>query len=54
MPELIGSTTDSAADTAIAASNALPPSRMISSPASVASECADAMATPGGVPCAAN
>src|SRR5690554_4819995 len=49
MPELIGSTTDSAADTAMAASKALPPSRRISSPASVASACAEAIATPGGV-----
>src|SRR5690554_926143 len=52
MPELIGSTTDSAADTAMAASKALPPSPMTSSPASVASACAEAMATPGGVACA--
>ena len=48
--ELTGSTTDSAAETATAASKALPPSRRISSPASVASACAEAMATPGGAP----
>src|SRR5690606_1121940 len=50
-PELIGSTTDSVEDTATAASKALPPSRRISRPASVASSWADATATPGG--CAA-
>src|SRR5690606_16031234 len=48
IPELIGSTTESAADTAIAASKALPPSRMISRPASVASECREAVRRPGG------
>ncbi len=48
MPELIGSTTDSAADTATAASNALPPAARTSMPASVASEWALAMAAPGG------
>ena len=49
MPELIGSTTDNVADTATAASKALPPAATTSSPAWVASECALAMATPGGV-----
>jgi hypothetical protein len=44
MPELCGSTTDSAAATAIAASNALPPCAITSKPASVASLCALAIA----------
>jgi hypothetical protein len=44
MPELCGSTTDSAAATATAASNALPPAAMASKPASVASLCALAIA----------
>jgi hypothetical protein len=47
-PELIGSTTDSVDDTATAASNALPPSRRICSPASVARRWPEAIATPGG------
>src|SRR5690606_20189272 len=52
-PELIGSTTDNVDDTATAASKALPPARMISMPASVASEWALAIAAPGGVGAAA-
>ena len=47
-PELIGSTTPSVEDTATAASKALPPSRMISRPASVASLWPEAIAAPGG------
>jgi len=43
-PELCGSTTDSAAATATAASNALPPCASASKPASVASLCALAIA----------
>src|SRR5438445_11550708 len=44
MPELCGSTTDSTAATATAASNALPPCESASKPASVASLCALAIA----------
>src|SRR5699024_10548240 len=52
-PELYGSTTASAADTATAASNALPPAAKICMPAAVAAGWALAMAACGGVLAAA-